>query len=115
MELLNAVLIVTKCENAEQLKNLSAERKKKLADSLEERVPSGLASIEEWNELLMIFMNAPPEKENKIAKKKLLSYLRGEIHKESLVTAGKINGGNLRKSNRKRAKKLGLQHRHNTK
>ena len=53
MELLNAVLIVTKCENAEQLKNLSTERKRKLANSLEERVPSGLASIEEWNELLM--------------------------------------------------------------
>ena len=51
MELLDAVLVVTKCENAEQLKNLSTERKRKLADSLEERVPSGLASIEEWNEL----------------------------------------------------------------
>ena len=82
MELLNAVLIVTKCENAEQLKNLSTERKRKLADSLEERVPSGLASIEEWNELLMIFMDAPPEEENKIAKRKLLSYLRGEKYKE---------------------------------
>ena len=82
MELLNAVLIVTKCENAEQLKNLSTERKRKLAHSLEERVPSGLASIEEWNELRMIFMDAPPEEENKIAKRKLLSYLRGEKYKE---------------------------------
>lgn len=82
MELLNAVLVVTKCENAEQLKNLSTERKRKLAHSLEERVPSGLASIEEWNELLMIFMDAPPEEENKIAKRKLLSYLRGEKYKE---------------------------------
>ena len=89
MELLNAVLVVTKCENAEQLKNLSAERKSKLADSLEERVPSGLASIEEWNELLSIFMNAPAEKENKTAKKKLLSYLRGETHKENPVTTEK--------------------------
>ena len=77
MELLNAVLIVTKCENAEQLKNLSTERKRKLAHSLEERVPSGLASIEEWNELLKLFMDAPPEIENKIAKKKLLCFLRG--------------------------------------
>ena len=67
MELLNAVLIVTKCENAEQLKNLSTERKRKLAHSLKERVPSGLASIEEWNELLKLFMDAPPEIENKIA------------------------------------------------
>ena len=82
MELLNAVLVVTKCENAEQLKNLSTERKRKLADSLGERVPSGLASIEEWNELLMIFMDAPPEEENKIAKRKLLSYLLGEKYKE---------------------------------
>ena len=82
MELLDAVLVVTKCENAEQLKNLSTERKRKLAHSLEERVPSGLASIEEWNELLMIFMDAPPEKENKTAKKKLLCFLRGEEYKE---------------------------------
>ena len=82
MELLDAVLVVTKCENAEQLKNLSTERKRKLADSLGERVPSGLASIEEWNELLKIFMDAPPEKENTIAKKKLLCHLRDEAYKE---------------------------------
>ena len=88
MELLNAVLIVTKCENAEQLKNLSKERKQRLANSLEERVPSGLASIEEWNELLSIFMDAPPEKENKIAKKKLLCYLRDEEYKEEPVQTG---------------------------
>lgn len=88
MELLKAVLIVTKCEDAEQLKKLSTERKQKLADSLEERVPSGLASIEEWNELLMIFMDAPPEKENKTAKKKLLSYLQNEEYNEkSNITA----------------------------
>lgn len=90
MELLNAILIVTKCESAEQLKDLSPERKLKLAHSLEGRVPSGLASIEEWNELLMLFMNAPPENENKIAKKKLLSYLRGEEYKEESAPAGKI-------------------------
>ena len=89
MELLNAVLIVTKCENAEQLKNLSSERKVKLAHSLEERVPSGLASIEEWNELLKIFMDAPPEKENTIAKKKLLCYLRGEDCKEKPTLTSK--------------------------
>ena len=89
MELLNAVLIVTKCENAEQLKELSPERKHKLADSLEERVPSGLASIEEWNELLKIFMDAPPEKENKVAKKKLLSFLRNEVYKENAATTEK--------------------------
>lgn len=89
MELLNAVLIVTKCENAEQLKNLSTERKQKLADSLEERVPSGLASIEEWNELLMLFMDAPPETENKTAKRKLLSYLRNDVHKEESTTTEK--------------------------
>lgn len=85
MELLDAVLIVTKCENTDQLKNLSTERKKKLADSLGEFVPSELASIEEWNELLTVFMDAPPEKENKTAKKKLLCYLRGEVHMENPV------------------------------
>ena len=89
MELLNAVLIVTKCEDAEQLKKLSTDRKRKLADSLEERVPSGLASIEEWNELLMLFMDAPPETENKTAKRKLLSYLRNDVHKEESTTTEK--------------------------
>ena len=82
MELLDAILTVTKCDSAEQLKNLSPERKVKLAHSLKERVPSGLASIEEWNELLKLFMDAPPEIENKIAKKKLLCFLRGEEYKE---------------------------------
>ena len=96
MELLNAVLVVTKCENAEQLKNLSPEKKQWLAHSLEERVPSGLASIEEWNELLMIFMDAPPEKENKSAKKKLLRYLRSEKYKESDIT-GKSKGWRFEK------------------
>ena len=89
MELLNAILTVTKCENAEQLKNLSIERKIKLALSLEERVPSGLASIEEWNELLKLFMGAPPESENKIAKKKLLCYLCGDEYKEETVSTVK--------------------------
>ena len=89
MELLGAVLIVTKCESVEQLKNLSTERKRKLAHSLEERVPSGLASIEEWNELLKLFMDAPPESENRVAKKKLLSYLRNEIYKENSAATEK--------------------------
>ena len=89
MELLDAVLIVTKCESVEQLKNLSTERKRNLADSLGERVPSGLASIEEWNELLKIFMDAPPEKENTIAKKKLLCYLRDKKNKEDVAPTNK--------------------------
>ena len=92
MELLNAILIVTKCESTEQLKNLPTERKLKLAQSLENRVPSGLASIDEWNELLMIFMEAPPENKTEIAKKKLLCHLRGEKYKEApaLVRANKL-------------------------
>lgn len=82
MELLNAILVVTKCESTEQLKNLSQERKLTLAHLLAERVPSGLASIEEWNELLKLFMDAPPESDNQIAKNKLLCYLCGEEYKE---------------------------------
>ena len=85
MELLDAVLIVTKCKDTEELKNLSTERKRNIADALDERVPSGLASIEDWNELLMVFMDAPPEKEKRTAKKKLLCYLRGESYKEKPV------------------------------
>ena len=89
MELLDAILTVTKCDSAEQLKNLSPERKVKLAHSLKERVPSGLASIEEWNELLKLFMDAPPESEKKIAKKKLLCFLRGEEYKEENTESNK--------------------------
>ena len=102
MELLNAVLIVTKCESVEQLKNLSTERKRKLADSLEERVPSGLATIEEWNELLKIFMDAPPETENKLAKKKLLSYLQGEEYKEESIRMSKSKWWRFGKDDKKK-------------
>ena len=102
MELLNAILTVTKCENAEQLKNLSPERKVKLAHSLEQRVPSGLASIEEWNELLKLFMDAPAETENKVAKKKLLSYLRGEEYKEENTLTSKSKWWRFGKEEKKK-------------
>ena len=102
MELLNAVLIVTKCDNTEQLKNLSSERKHKLADSLEERVPSGLASIEEWNELLKIFMDVPAESDNRAAKKKLLSYLRGLEYKEKSTLTSKSKWWRFGKEEKKK-------------
>lgn len=89
MELLDAILIVTKCECAEQLKDLSPERKLKLAHSLEQRVPSGLAPIEEWNEVISCFVDAKPETDNKKAKRKLLSILRGEECKEEPAPATK--------------------------
>ena len=76
MKLLKAILVVTKCESAEQLKELSLERKQWLAQSLEERVPSGLASIEEWNEVISCFVDAELETDHKKAKRKLLSILR---------------------------------------
>lgn len=82
MELLNTILILTKCESAKQLKNLPPDRKQRLAHALAERVPSDLASIEEWNELLKLFMDAPPEQDNKIAKSKLLCCLCGEPYTE---------------------------------
>ena len=83
MELLSTILILTRCESTEQLKNLSPDRKRRLARALAERVPSDLASIEEWNELLKLFMDAPPEQDNKIAKGKLLCCLRGEPYTEA--------------------------------
>ena len=76
MELLDAILTVTQCEHVEQLKDLSPERKRMLAHSLEERVPSGLAPIEEWNEVISCFVHAEPETDNRKAKRKLLSILR---------------------------------------
>ena len=82
MELLSTILILTKCKSEEQLKNLAPDRKQRLARALAERVPSDLASIQEWNELLKVFMDAPPEQDNKIAKDKLLCFLRGEPYTE---------------------------------
>lgn len=86
MELLNAVLIVAGCKNSQQLRDLSSEEKIRLASSIEKRVPSALASIEEWNELLMTFMDAPIEGDKKTAKKKLLCYLRNEEYRETMPT-----------------------------
>lgn len=89
MRLIEALKIQAQCEQKDELKDLSVEKKKRLAKLVEERVPSGLASIEEWNELLSVFMDAPSEKDNEIAKKKLLCYLRDEIYEEIPVTTEK--------------------------
>lgn len=78
MKLIEAVKVQAGCELDSELKNLSVEKKMWLAKIIEERVPSGLATIDDWNELLWHFMGASPESNNKIAKKKLLDYLRGE-------------------------------------
>ena len=77
MDLLNALLIVTNCDSVEEFKNLSPAAKQSLANSLEDSIPSGFAAIEEWNEVLRLVMDAPPERENLAAKKKFLRYLRG--------------------------------------
>lgn len=108
MELLNAVLVVTGCENTEQLKNLSSEGKQKLANSLEKYVPSGLASIEEWNELLLIFTGTSTEKDNKIAKKKLLGYLRGQPFEEKIPQETKNKWWHLKIRKKKESKQLEL-------
>lgn len=78
MRLIEAVKVQAGCELDSELRNLSIEKKKWIADLIEERVPSGLATIDEWNELLLHFMGGIPETDNKIAKKKILCYLRGE-------------------------------------
>lgn len=76
MKLIEAVKIQAGCELDSELRNLTVKKKKWLADIIEERVPSGLATIDDWNELLWHFMGAAPESNNKLAKKKLLCYLR---------------------------------------
>lgn len=94
MQLLNAILIVTKCSDVEQLKSLPPERKKWLAQALDERVPSDMATIEEWNEVLMLFMDTDSESDNKTAKKKLLGFLNGEINEKGSAAAEVISNGN---------------------
>lgn len=66
------------CELDSELKNIPIEKKKRLADLIEERVPSGLATIDEWNEVISCFAENVHVSDNKRAKKKLLNILRGE-------------------------------------
>ena len=78
MRLISAIKIQAGCESNDELRNLSEEKKKRIANLVEERVPSGLASIEEWNEVISCFVDEKPETDNKKAKQKLLSILREE-------------------------------------
>ncbi len=81
MRLISAIKVQAQCEHDSELKDLSAEKKKRLAELIEERVPSGLAPIDEWNEVISCFADTEPETENQRAKSKLLSILSGEESK----------------------------------
>lgn len=76
MRLITAVKIQAQCELDDELRELSSEKKKRMAKLIEERVPSGLATIEEWNEVISCFVESKPETDNKRAKQKLLAILR---------------------------------------
>lgn len=89
MELLSAIMIQTKCEKSSELKELPPERKRRLAKLIEERVPSGLATLEEWNEVISCFQELEPETDNKRAKQKLLAILREEESEEEPVSVAK--------------------------
>ena len=78
MRLIDAIKVQAQCELDNELKNLPAEKKKRLAKLVEERVPSGLAPIEDWNEVISCFVESEPETDNKRAKQKLLSILLEE-------------------------------------
>ena len=78
MNLLDAILIFTKCKSIEELQDLSVDARKKLAQSIEKRVGSGLATIEEWNKVISCFADAQPQTDNAAAKSKLLEILREE-------------------------------------
>ena len=78
MRLISAVKVQARCDKDSELKSLPSEKKQRLANLLEERVPSGLAPLEEWNEVISCFTETEPETDNKKAKTKLLSILREE-------------------------------------
>ena len=78
MRLISAIKVQAGCEQDCELKSLSEEKKQRLAKLIEERVPSGLAPIEDWNEVISCFAEVESETDNKKAKSKLLSILRGE-------------------------------------
>ena len=75
MRLIEAVKIQAKCEQDSELVNLPAEKKERIANLLQERVPSGLAPLDEWNELLCCFGEKNPLEDCDTAKKKLLELL----------------------------------------
>ena len=81
MRLISAIKIQAQCETDSELRNLSKEKKKRIAKLVKERVPSGLAPIEEWNEVISCFVDAEPETDNKKAKRKLLSILLNQEYK----------------------------------
>ena len=78
MRLINAIKIQANCENDSELRKLTVEQMERLAKLVEKRVPSGLASVDEWNEAIACFADTEPETDNERAKCKLLRILRGE-------------------------------------
>ena len=78
MKLIDAIKVQAQCEQNSELINLSSEKKKRLAKLVEERVPSGLATLEEWNEVILCFKNTGLETDSRKAKRKLLSILRAD-------------------------------------
>ncbi len=76
MRLITAIKIQAECETDMDLKNISSERKRWLADIIDKTVPDALATIDEWNEVIFCFEAETSETDNKKAKKKLLSILR---------------------------------------
>ncbi len=75
MRLLEAIAIQMNCKNILELKNLSQDCRTRLAVLLEERVPAGLADIEEWNEVLGFFFGTKSINSEK-AKQELLLLLK---------------------------------------
>lgn len=78
MKLIDAIKIQAQCGSESELKDLPHERKEWIAKLIEERVPSGLAPLDEWNEAIACFTHGNPEGDNDQAKRKLLSILRDE-------------------------------------
>lgn len=78
MKLITAIKIQAKCETERELKDLSRKQKIRLAYLIEERVPSGLATIDEWNEAISYFEKRDLQTDNEKAKSLLLSILRKE-------------------------------------
>ena len=89
MRLIEAIKVQASCEKNEELKSLPPEQKERLAKLIEERVPSGLAPIDEWNEVLSIFTEEAHESDSEKAKLKLLTILSGKGYKEETAVKKK--------------------------
>lgn len=76
ISMLETVFLRLGCSEFSELRRLPAEKKKQIADEIEEKIGADDAVLSDYNELLHIILGEPPEENKAAARKKLLEGLR---------------------------------------